>query len=100
MRKSFTVLWSIGVCALIQVGVAAQSAQTVTEPISSETISADQPVTPSLQPLDERLRTKMDEAKQLLKSHADLSGGKTVTVAALDPQGSQLHLLTIEKDSF
>ena len=102
MKKSFSFLWSIGVCALIQVGVAAQSAQTATETISSEIISADKLPTPNPQPplSAERLRTKMDEAKELLKSHGGSSDGKTVTLAAFDPQESKLHLLTIAKDSF
>ena len=100
MRKSFSFLWSIGVCALIQVGAAAQSVQTATQSISSEPITADKLVT-NPQPLSaEQLRTKMDEAKQMLKSHAGLSGGKTVTLAAFDPQDSELNLLTVEKDSF
>ncbi|MFN2577238.1 MAG: hypothetical protein ABR607_06055 [Pyrinomonadaceae bacterium] len=101
MRKSFSFLFSVGVCALMQVGAAAQSVETATQSYSPEVIPAARLITTGQQPLfGEQLRTKMDEAKQLLKSHAVSSGGNTVTLAAFDPQGSALHLLNVEKDSF
>jgi len=101
MRKSFSFLLAIGVCALMQIGAAAQSAD-LESTVPSETVkttempSADE--TPALSGAE--LRTRLTEAKQLLKSQADLSGGKTVTLAAFDPETSEVHLLTIDKELF
>ena len=101
MRKSFSFLLAIGVCALMQITVAAQSAD-LDSVVSPETVKTTEISSPNDAPAlsGADLRTRMTEAKQLLKSRADLSGGKTVTLAALDPGTSELHLLTIDKDLF
>src|ERR1043166_4455397 len=101
MRKSCSFLLAIGVCALMQVAVAAQSPDLDSVP-SPETVKPTEISSsngaPALSGPD--LRTRMTEARQLLKSHTDLSGGNTVTLAVLDPGTSELHLLTIDKDLF
>jgi len=100
MKKGFTFLLATGLCALIQVGAAAQS-KDVETPASPKTVDAGKasPAESVVLTTDE-LRDKLNDAKQLLKSQADLSGGETVTLAVLDPQTSALHLLTLQKDSF
>src|SRR5437867_8770441 len=101
MRKSFSFLLAIGVCALMQISIAAQSPD-VDSVVSAETVNTTEIASPNKAPAlsGTDLRTRMTEAKQLLKAHADLSDGKTVTLAVLDPGTSQLHLLTIDKDLF
>src|SRR5438105_150038 len=101
MKKRLLILIAIGVCALAptisraQVIDANQLPQTESA-ASVETISpgASEPLSPA------DLQTKLDEARQLLKSKADVSNGKTVALAVLDPKTSDLHVLTIQKDSF
>ena len=101
MRKSFSFLLAIGVCALLQIGAAAQSAD-LESTVPSETVKTTEMPSPDEAPAlsGAELRTRLTEAKQLLKSHADLSGGKTVTLAAFDPETSEVHLFTVDKELF
>src|SRR5438445_11418726 len=47
-----------------------------------------------------QLLEKIAEAKQLMKSQPALTNAGSVTLAALDPETSQIHFLTVAKDSF
>lgn len=101
MRKVLFILIAIGVCALMQIGVSAQSANSL--PADSVNYAA----TPSAnaanvsQPLTvPDLKTKLDEARQMLKSQANFAGGNTVVLAVLNRKNSAVELVSIPKDSF
>jgi hypothetical protein len=101
MKKGFTFLLATGLCALIQVGAAAQSKDVEISAKTTTIIDAGKATPAELQVLSpDELRDRLNEAKQLLKSNADLSEGKTVTLAVFDPRASHLHLLTLQKESF
>src|ERR1041385_2711137 len=100
MRKGLLPLIAIGVCALIQVGAQAQSFNSIPETaVNSESASSSIPA--NSQPLTVTdLRAKLDEAKDKLKSQANLNGGNTVELAGLNRQTSQIDLVAMPKDSF
>ena len=102
-RKSFTFLIAIGVCALMTISAAAAQKLTsfpadFAEIVIVPPISHDVQDSPNAQV--DGIQNKLADAKRLLQSRADLSAGKTVSLAILDPQTSQLHLATVNKDSF
>jgi hypothetical protein len=89
----------MGVCALIQVNASAQSFSSLpvtTAETANEAAAAN--VAPPLAVTD--LRAKLDEARELLKSQANLAGSGTVALAVLDRQTSKLEVLRMAKDSF
>src|SRR5256714_3167988 len=47
-----------------------------------------------------QLLEKIAEAKQLMKSQPALTNAGSVTLAALDQETSQIHFLTVAKDTF
>jgi hypothetical protein len=98
MKKGLLVLIAIGVFALSQVGARAGIPNSVVTaqgaPVLSTAAENAQPLTTA------DLHDKVAQATQLLKAHADVSGGNSVTLAVLDPQTSELQLLPIQKDSF
>lgn len=89
----------MGVCALVQVNASAQnfnSLPVTTAETANEAAPAN--VAPSLAVTD--LRAKLEEARELLKSQANLAGGSTVALAVLDRQTAKLEVLRMAKDSF
>ncbi len=104
MRKIFTFLAGIFVCALISSGASAQSqeidsamgpdqvAPTVASPAAAT--SSNLPAITSAQVAQE-----IADAKQLLRSRPTLTS-TSVVLAALDPQSSQINLFSVLKDSF
>src|SRR6185436_8726896 len=98
MKKGFVVLIAIGVCALMQIGVSAQSFNSVPDTaLKSDEAAAPanvaQPVTMS------DLKTRLDEAKEMLKS-SDFGGGNRVVLAVLNRKSSTIELVSMAKDSF
>jgi hypothetical protein len=88
------------VCALIQVNASAQSFSSL--PVSTETANDAAPATSSVAPplAVTDLGTRLDEARELLKSQANLAGGNTVALAVFDRQTSKLDVLRMAKDSY
>jgi hypothetical protein len=105
MKKSFSFLLALGVCAL-QIGAAAQTTDLNPAPPSeiaepSNGPSSKGPSEIDDQPLSaDQLRASLTQARQMLKSGADVSNGQTVTLAVFDPATSKIHLLNIDKDAF
>lgn len=101
MKKGLVILIGIGVCALMQIGATAQSVNSLpaSDPGSREvTTSATASAAQSLTPSD--LTAKLDQAKQLLKSQANLAGGNTVVLAVLNRKTSAIELVSMPKESF
>jgi hypothetical protein len=101
MRKGFLIIIAMGVCALLQVTVTAQSFSSLPNAIS-ETASNAVPAASSVaRPFAVTdLRARLDEARELLKSQSNLAGGSTVALAVFDRQTSQLDVIRMAKDSF
>ncbi len=101
MRKRTLILSAVALCALASVGSQAQSFNSLPETaVASATSAAPLPTTatPPLAMTD--LRAKLDQAREMLKSQANLSGGNTVVLAVLNRQTSQIDLVSVSKDSF
>src|SRR5215831_1483720 len=101
MKKGLLILIAISVFAFNQVRANAEIPDSVSvSPVSAgngvaATVAEDaQPLTTA------ELHEKLAQATQLLKAHAQLSNGNSVTLAVLDPQTSELQLLPMQKDSF
>ena len=95
MRKIFTFLAGVFVCALVATNALGQS---------QEINSASQPdqLAPSsnLPALSSaQVAEKIADAKQLLRSRAALTS-TSVTLAALDQKTSQINIFSVPKDSF
>lgn len=101
MIKRFSILLAVGVCLLIQVSGRAQSFNSlpVTNNVAAkEAAPAPANVAPPL--TSTYLRAKLSEARDFLKSHANLPGSGTVALAVMDRSTNKIDLLSIEKDSF
>ncbi|HEX8846912.1 MAG TPA: hypothetical protein VF791_19880 [Pyrinomonadaceae bacterium] len=87
----------------------------VTRPRTVTAQPSQQQQTPAVTPAQQngrplsmnKIRARLEEAKRLLKSHPSLTAMTTpapalsvVTLAVLDDRSSQIHLLTIPKESF
>lgn len=88
MRKSFTILTGIFVCALT---VNAASPQTKAAAITSEIVASKR--SPSA------LASHIAQARQMLQSAPSLAGD-SVRLAVLNPQTDQLGLISVSKDQF
>ena len=103
MKKFFTFLTGIFVCALLTSGASAKSQQiaSATRLDQSSETSAAATVSSSgnavLSPAE--FAPKIAEAKQLLKARSAVSA-TSVTLAALDTETSQINLFSVPKDSF
>jgi len=103
MKKFFTFLTGIFVCALLTSGAPAKSQQiaSATRLDQSSETSAAATVSSSgnavLSPAE--IAPKIAEAKQLLKARSAVSA-TSVTLAALDSETSQINLFSVPKDSF
>jgi len=100
MKKGLLILIAIGVFALSRVAAKAEISVSASLPIGAglnlvpTAAEADQPLA------NTDLHDELAQATQLLKIHAQLSDGNSVTLAVLDPQTSELQLLPMQKDSF
>lgn len=101
MKKGLVILIAIGVCALMQISATAQSVNSLpasdvnfVEVVTLAPPSAVQPLATS------DLKTRLDQAKQLLKSQANLAGGNTVVLAVLNRKTSAIELVSMPKESF
>ena len=104
MRKIFTFLAGIFVCALVATNALGQSQEinfpsqpdqpAATAASPSVVASANLPALSSAQ-----VAEKIAEAKQLLRSRAALTS-TSVTLAALDQETSQINIISVSKDSF
>ena len=99
MKRRLLILIAISVCALAEIGVKAQSVNSLpgaganVQPASgSETLPPPLTMT--------KLQEKLDEAKELLKSKANIGGGGFVVLAVLDRQTAQVDLISVAKDLF
>src|ERR1044072_4998099 len=99
MKRRLLILIAISVCALAEIGVKAQSVNSLpgaganVQPASgSETLPPPLTMT--------KLQEKLDEAKELLKSKANIGGGGFVVLAVLDRQTAQVDLIAVAKDLF
>jgi hypothetical protein len=95
MKKGFLILTAISVFVFSQASVKAEIADTAA---GSTVVTTATENASALTTAD--LHDKLAQATQLLKAHAQLSGGNSVTLAVLDPQTSELQLLPMQKDSF
>ena len=104
MRKIFTFLAGIFVCALVAINALGQP-----QGINSNS-QPDQPATTETSPSvaassnltalsSAQVAEKIANAKQLLRSHAALTS-TSVTLAALDQETSQINIFSVPKDSF
>jgi len=104
MRKIFTFLAGVFVCALVATNALAQSQE-----INSAS-QPDQPATAAASPFvvassnlpalsSAQVAEKITDAKQLLRSRAALTG-TSVTLAAFDQETSQINIFSVSKDSF
>jgi hypothetical protein len=105
MRISFSFLASVFVCALMTTGALAQSQKiNARQPEQLATI-ANAPVAASANVRFLSASQTMDEiarAKSLLKSQPTTSAVShpSVTLAALDPETSEINLFSVNKDAF
>src|ERR1051326_6187334 len=98
MRKGFFILIAIVVCALAQSPLSAQSPDSsagtaITSPVAVRPLTAPAPAVNDLQ-------ARLDEGRQLLKSHPTLVNTNTVVLAVLDRDTSKIDLIPVQKDSF
>jgi hypothetical protein len=104
MRKIFTFLAGVFVCALVASNALGQSQEInlplrpdelpITAASTSPVASSNLPALPSIQ-----VAEKIADAKQLLRSRAALTS-TSVTLAALDQETSQINIFSVPKDSF
>lgn len=108
MRKNFTFLTAIFVCALMQVVALAQSqsnevatAESAASITGSFKVLSDASDIPALSTSE--IADQIADAKQLLKSQpakATSAQDISVTLAALDPELLQIHIFSLPKGSF
>src|SRR2546422_7817485 len=104
MRKIFTFLAGVFVCALVATNALAQSQEinSASQPDQPATAAASAFVVASsnLPALSSaQVAEKITDAKQLLRSRAALTG-TSVTLAAFDQETSQINIFSVPKDSF
>src|SRR2546425_3480764 len=104
MRKIFTFLAGIFVCALVATNALGQSQEINSSSQPGQlaaTAASPSVVAPANLPALSRAQVaeKIAEAKQLLRSRAALTS-TSVTVAALDQETSQVNIFSVSKDSF
>lgn len=97
MKKGLIILIAVSVFAFGRLAANAETADFASV-AAANPVSTAAENSPPLTTAD--LHDKLTQATQLLKAHAQLSNGKSVTLAVLDPQTSELQLLPIQKDSF
>src|SRR5437762_2058974 len=103
MKKFFTFLTGILVCALLTSGASAKSQQIdsgkqmnqSSETSASATVSSS--ANPALLPAE--IAQRIAEARQLLKAQSAVSA-TSVTLASLDTETSQINLFSVPKDSY
>src|SRR5215471_1455546 len=101
MKKGLLILITIGVFAFNHVRANAEILEIVSLSATSAGNSVAITAAEDPQPLTTAdLHDKLAQATQLLKAHAQLANGNSVTLAVLDPQTSELQLLPMQKDSF
>src|SRR5215467_5283996 len=101
MKKGLLILITIGVFAFNHVRANAEIPEIVSLSATSAGNSVAITAAEDPQPLTTAdLHDELAQATQLLKTHAQLSDGNSVTLAVLDPQTSELQLLPMQKDSF
>src|SRR2546429_1896711 len=95
MRKIFTFLAGVFVCALVATNALGQS-QEINSASQPDQLapSSNLPALTSAQ-----VAEKIADAKQLLRSRAALTS-TSVTLAALDQETSQINIFSVPKDSF
>src|SRR5437773_5150262 len=98
MRKIFTFLAGVFVCALVAINALGQPQEinqlATTEASPSVAASSNLTALSGAQ-----VAEKIANAKQLLRSHAALTS-TLVTLAALDQETSQINIFSVPKDSF
>src|SRR6266478_5458971 len=103
MKKFFTFLKGIFVCALLTSGASAKSQQidsaTRLDQSSETSTAATVSSSGNAVLLPAEIAPKIAEAKQLLKARSAVSA-TSVTLAALDTETSQINLFSVPKDSF
>src|SRR2546423_4225024 len=104
MRKIFTFLAGVFVCALIATNALGQSQEinSASQPDQFATTAASPSVVASsnLRALSSaQVAEKIADAKQLLRSRAALTS-TSVTLAALDQETSQINIFSVPKDFF
>src|SRR5256712_5916486 len=104
MRKIFTFLAGVFVCALVATNALAQSQEinSASQPDQPATAAASAFVVASskLPALSSaQVAEKITDAKQLLRSRAALTS-TSVTLAAFDQETSQINIFSVRKDSF
>jgi len=104
MRKIFTFLAGVFVCALVAINALGQPQEinSASQPDQLATTEASPSVAASsnLTALSSaQVAEKIVNAKQLLRSHAALTS-TLVTLAALDQETSQINIFSVPKDSF
>src|SRR5437763_27056 len=104
MRKIFTFLAGVFVCALVAINALGQPQEinSASQPDQLATTEASPSVAASsnLTALSSaQVAEKIGNAKQLLRSHAALTS-TLVTLAALDQETSQINIFSVPKDSF
>ena len=104
MRKIFTFLTGVFVCALVATNTLAQSQEinSASQPDQRTSNAASPSVVASsnLAALSSaQVAEKIADAKQLLRSRAALTS-TSVTLAALDQETSQINIFSVPKDSF
>jgi hypothetical protein len=100
MKRRLLILIAIGVCALTEVGARAQSLNSLpgsATNLKPATASGSETVPPPLTMM--KLQEKLDEARELLKSRANVDGS-IVVLAVLDRETSKVDLVTMAKDLF
>jgi len=99
MKNGFLILIAIGVCALMPITERAQSFNSL--PNNALPVNKPAAATSAPQPLTAAdLRTKLGEARELLKSNVNLTGGNKVVLAVLDRETSTIELVSMPKESF
>src|SRR5437016_4894879 len=103
MRKIFTFLTGVFVCALVATNTLAQSQEinSASQPdqLTSNVASPSVVASSNLAALSSaQVAGKIGNAKQLLRSHAALRS-TLVTLAALDQETSQINIFSVRKDS-
>ena len=104
MRKIFTLLTGVFVCALVATNTLAQSQEinSASQPdqLTSNVASPSVVASSNLAALSSaQVAEKIADAKQLLRSRAALTS-TSVTLAALDQETSQINIFSVPKDSF
>src|ERR1041385_6110005 len=101
MRKGFLILITVGVCVLLQASVKAQSLNSLPETAIESAKEPAAVAAASNQPLTASdLQTKLNEAKEMLKSQANFAGGNTIVLAVFNRKTSAIDLVSVPKDQF